>query len=123
MSNQPRGFVSKYSFVQSDLAAKARTIQWFARCGQPLDLDLKMPTERIADWPTAIMPSLDGGDGLLQPPLADEAPGADHVGDHADFQSHGRLLGAITAAASILPTGHRGLSRQPESPRPSPSAA
>jgi hypothetical protein len=53
-TNQPRGFVSKYSFVQSDLAAKARTIQWFARCGQPLDFDLTMPTERVTDWPTAI---------------------------------------------------------------------
>src|SRR5262249_53538366 len=29
------------------------------------------------------------GDGLLQPPLADVAPRADHVGDHVNDQAHG----------------------------------
>jgi len=54
VTNPAQGFISKFSFDHSDLAARVRMIPWFARCGQSLDLDLTMPTERVADWPTAI---------------------------------------------------------------------
>ncbi|MCC7421795.1 MAG: hypothetical protein IT428_16065 [Planctomycetaceae bacterium] len=50
----PQGFHSKFSFQPSDLAARTRAIHWFAHCGQPLDLDLTMPIERVSDWATAI---------------------------------------------------------------------
>ena len=54
MTNPAQGFVSNLSFSETDLASRVRAIQWFARCGQPFDLDLTMTSERVADWPTAI---------------------------------------------------------------------
>jgi len=52
--NPPHGFVSKLSFRETELASKLRAIRWFAQCGQPLHLDLTMPTERITDWQSAV---------------------------------------------------------------------
>jgi hypothetical protein len=54
VTNPPQGFVSKLSFGQTDLGSRVKAIRWFARCGQPFDLDLSMNTERVTDWPTAI---------------------------------------------------------------------
>ncbi len=54
VTQPPKGFVSKLSFGDTDLASRVRAIRWFACCGQPFDLDLTMNTERVADWPTAI---------------------------------------------------------------------
>ncbi len=52
--NPPKGFASKRSFSETDLASRLRAIRWFARCGKPFDLDLTMNTDRVKDWPTAI---------------------------------------------------------------------
>ena len=61
VTNPSQGFVSKLSVGESDLAARLRAIRWFACCGQPLELDLTMTTERVPDWPTAIDSCKDQG--------------------------------------------------------------
>src|SRR5687768_10866563 len=48
--------------------------RWVELKGQPADPDRVLAVE--------------GGDGLLQPPLTDEAPRADHVGDYVNVQDH-----------------------------------
>jgi hypothetical protein len=48
------GFRSKHTFGPSDVAGRVRAIEWFARCGRPLSLDLTMPVERVGSWPEAV---------------------------------------------------------------------
>jgi hypothetical protein len=54
VSNPPQGFVSKHSFVETDIAARVKSIDWFAHCGQPLSLDLSMEIEQVHDWAKAL---------------------------------------------------------------------
>jgi hypothetical protein len=54
VTNPPPGFVSKHSFVETDIPARIGSIEWFARCGQPISLDLSMDVVQIASWPKAI---------------------------------------------------------------------
>lgn len=54
VTNPPQGFVSKCSFVETDVASRIGSIDWFSQCGQPLSLDLSMKTEQVMSWPAAI---------------------------------------------------------------------
>jgi hypothetical protein len=54
VTNPPQGFVSKHTFDESDIASRIRPNDWFARCGQPLSLDLSMEMEQVTDWREAV---------------------------------------------------------------------
>ncbi len=54
VTNPPPGFLSKHRFVETDVAARVNSINWFARCGEPLALDLTMETEQVGGWVQAI---------------------------------------------------------------------
>src|SRR5262245_41503897 len=54
VTNPPQGFVSKHSFVETDIASRVNLIDWFSQCGKPISLDLSMKTEQVTDWPNAI---------------------------------------------------------------------
>lgn len=54
ITNLPTGFVSKHPFVETDVAARVKGIDWFAYCGQPLSLDLSMDTQQVKSWPQAV---------------------------------------------------------------------
>jgi hypothetical protein len=54
VTNPPPGFVSKHRFVETDIAAKINSINWFAHCGERLALDLTMEMEQVRGWPQAI---------------------------------------------------------------------
>jgi hypothetical protein len=54
VTNPPPGFVSRRQFVEDDVAARVNSIDWFARCGERLALDLTMETEPARGWAQAI---------------------------------------------------------------------
>jgi hypothetical protein len=54
VTNPPQGFVSKHHFAETDVAARVRSINWFANCGNHLALDLTMEAERVKSWEQAI---------------------------------------------------------------------
>jgi len=54
VTNPPPGFLSKHMLIETDIASKIRSIDWFARCGETISLDLSMETEQVTGWPDAI---------------------------------------------------------------------
>jgi len=98
VTNPPQGFISKFSFHQSDLASRARTIQWFARCGQPLELDLTMPTERVADWPAAIASCKDQAWENVELEAQNQLTLWLHLNDHAEYQKWNDIVSANKAS-------------------------
>ena len=54
LENPPAEFVSKHAFMASDVAGRVRRIDWFARLGAPLAVDLTMSVERVGSWVEAI---------------------------------------------------------------------
>jgi hypothetical protein len=54
VTNPQPGFVSKHRFVETDMATRVNSINWFAHCGEPLSLDLSMETKQVRGWPQAI---------------------------------------------------------------------
>jgi hypothetical protein len=57
----PAGFNSKHALTAGDVAGRLRAIDWFARCGGPLTLDLTMGVEAVGSWAEAIVCCRDGG--------------------------------------------------------------
>lgn len=53
INNPPIGFVSKHQFTESDVAARVARIDWFAACGEQVELDLTMGIERVTNWASA----------------------------------------------------------------------
>ncbi len=54
VTNPPPGFLSKHRFVETDVAARVNSINWFARGGERLAPDLTMETEQVGGWVQAI---------------------------------------------------------------------
>src|SRR5262245_3887333 len=54
VTNPPPGFVSKHSFVETDVTSRLNSINWFTHCGERLALDLTMETEQARSWAQAI---------------------------------------------------------------------
>ena len=54
VTNPPSGFVSKHRYDQTDVEARLRVIDWFAKCGMPVTLDLTMPFRQLSCWAEAI---------------------------------------------------------------------
>jgi hypothetical protein len=98
VTNPPQGFVSKFSFVQNDLAARARTIHWFAHCGKALDLDLTMPTERVADWPSAIASCKDPAWENVELEAQNQLTVWLHLNDHERYQKWNDIVDAHKAS-------------------------
>lgn len=53
LENPPAEFVSKHAFTASDVTGRVRRVNWFARLGEPLALDMTMPVERVGSWTAA----------------------------------------------------------------------
>lgn len=53
LGNSPAEFVSKHAFTASDVAGRVHRIDWFTRLGEPLEVDLTMPVERVGSWAEA----------------------------------------------------------------------
>ena len=54
VTNPPQGFVSKHDFVETDVASRVNSINWFAHCGESLSLDLSMDVQPVTSWSRAI---------------------------------------------------------------------
>jgi hypothetical protein len=54
MEKLPPDFVSKHHMKETDVAARIKRIDWFARCGEPCDFDLTMEVEQVKTWPQAV---------------------------------------------------------------------
>jgi hypothetical protein len=54
VTNPPIGFVSKRTFVETDITARIKAINWFANCGKPISLDLSMGTQQVNTWQQAV---------------------------------------------------------------------
>jgi hypothetical protein len=65
LENAPAGFISKHQMAESDVAARALAIDWFARCGEQRNFDLTMEVERVNNWAEAMQE--------LQSPAWDDA--------------------------------------------------
>jgi hypothetical protein len=54
VTTPPSGFVSKHRFAETDLGSRLRAINWFARCGEPVTIDLTIPIRRVSGWAEAV---------------------------------------------------------------------
>jgi len=54
LENPPARFVSKHRMTESDVPARLKAIDWFAKCGEPAEFDLTMNVERVKTWPQAM---------------------------------------------------------------------
>lgn len=98
ITNPPQGFVSKFSFQQSDLASRVRAIPWFACSGQPLDLELTMPIERVSDWPAAIAHCKDSAWENIELEAQNQLTLWLHLHDHAQYQKWNDIVNAQKAS-------------------------
>jgi len=53
LQSPPPGFSSKQSFVESDISARVRKIDWFSQCGKPIAVKLLMPIRQVSGWKEA----------------------------------------------------------------------
>jgi hypothetical protein len=49
----PAEFASKHVFPATDVAGRVWRVGWFTHVGEPLELDLTMPVERVGSWSEA----------------------------------------------------------------------
>jgi hypothetical protein len=61
LERPPAGFASRRVFRTSDVANRVREVDWFARLGKPLTVDLTMPIERVGSWAEAAENCRDAG--------------------------------------------------------------
>jgi hypothetical protein len=59
------------------------------------------------------MLAVNGSDGFLKPPFSDEAPGADHIGDHVNGENH---CSSMLKKLRSLPSGQFRYRSMPSSP-------
>jgi hypothetical protein len=54
VTNPPPGFVSRHDFARTDVASRVNSIDWFARCGDSLSLDLSVEVLPVTSWSEAV---------------------------------------------------------------------
>ncbi|MBS2032951.1 MAG: hypothetical protein JST54_34080 [Deltaproteobacteria bacterium] len=57
VTDPPTGYVSRFQFEPTDVAARIQAIDWFSKCGEALALQLSVPIERVTSWAEAVQAS------------------------------------------------------------------
>jgi hypothetical protein len=97
LADPPPGFVSKHTFAPSDVAARVRAVDWFARCGESLALDLTMNVEQVGSWPEAIERLTDGTWSNVEMAAQNQLTAWLHGHDRDNYQSWNDRVAAYKA--------------------------
>ena len=99
---QSNEFVSKHTFTNTDVAARLKAIDWFAKCGEPVKLDLTMPVVQVTSWEEAADSCQERESKSSRLQAQNQLSGWLHVHAHAEFQEwndrvdeHNRILAPV----------------------------
>jgi hypothetical protein len=94
----PVGFASKHTFEPSDVPGRLRPIEWFSQVGDPMSLDLSMPTEQVSSWPEAVGWCTDGVWQNVELSAQNQLTLWLHQHDHENYQKWNELVVQYKAA-------------------------
>ena len=92
VTNPPAGFVSKHEFVETDVTARVKSINWFAHCGERFSLDLSMESKPVTNWSQAIEFRKDSVWENVELEAQNQLTGWLHVNDHANYQKWNEIV-------------------------------
>lgn len=92
VTNPPTGFVSKCKFVETDVTARIKSINWFAHCGERFSLDLSMETTPVTNWSQAITFCKDSVWENVELEAQNQLTVWLHLHDHANYQKWNEIV-------------------------------
>jgi hypothetical protein len=92
VTNPPLGFVSKHSFVETDIASRIESIDWFSNCGEPISLDISMEMELVTNWQDAIASLLESVWENVELEAQNQLTVWLHLYDHDAYQNWNKIV-------------------------------
>lgn len=98
VTNPPSGFVSNHKFVETDVASRINTVDWFSHCGERCSLALSMEPRWVTSWSQAIETCKELVWENVQLEAQNQLTLWLHLNDHENYQKWNEIVAAHKTA-------------------------